>query len=375
MLIRNPFPRTSNATGLRVVCIAPPRFLATRNAAPQTDRRDRSGEIVGGNKNTRQGEFFKAIINRKPREAAEDMQGSATIFAGDCVESMRRMDADSIHCAVTSPPYWGLRDYGADGQIGLERTAGDYLARMVEVFREVRRVLRPSATLWLNIGDTYRDGQLCGIPWRLAFALQEDGWRLRQEIIWSKPSPMPSSVRDRCTTAHESVFMLTKSRRYFYDAKAIGEPYAEGIGRDRLACPKAAVARGSSEGTRMRSAFYARGWRNRRSVWTIASQNYRGAHFAVMPAPLVEPCILAGTNAAGCCGECGTPFDCKCGAARVPCTVFDPFAGSGTTLAVAIANGRSAIGCELNRDYIALAEARIEEARRNAAPRPPAAIA
>ena len=294
------------------------------------------------------------------------MQAFARMIAGDCVESMRGMDAASCHSVVTSPPYWGLRDYGHAGQIGLERSAADYVSRMVEVFAEVRRVLREDGTLWLNLGDSYHRGQLAGIPWRVAFALQESGWRLRQEIIWHKPSPMPSSVRDRCTTAHESVFMLTKSRRYFYDAKAIGEPYSEGIGRDRLACPKAAKARGSSEGTRMRSAFYARGWRNRRSVWTIASQNYRGAHFAVMPAPLVEPCILAGTNAAGCCGECGTPFDCKCGAARVPCTVFDPFAGSGTTLAVAIANGRSAIGCELNHDYIALAETRIAEAMRSA---------
>lgn len=295
------------------------------------------------------------------------MQPVSTLIAGDCVAGMQTISAGGVHCVVTSPPYWGLRDYGADGQLGQERTAADYLARMVEVFRAVRRVLRDDGTLWLNIGDTYRAGQVCGIPWRLAFALQDDGWRLRQEIIWHKPSPMPSSVRDRCTTAHESLFMLTKSRRYFYDAKAIGEPYANGIGRDRLACPKAAIARGSSEGGRMRSAFYARGWRNRRSVWTIASQNYRGAHFAVMPAPLVEPCILAGTNAAGCCGECGSLVACQCGADRIPCTVLDPFAGSGTTLAVAIANGRSAIGCELNRDYIALARERIDAVTRIAA--------
>lgn len=303
------------------------------------------------------------------------MQAIWSIIAGDCIAGMQSIPAGSVHCAITSPPYWNLRDYNHAGQIGLERSAAEYVARMVAVFAEVRRVLRDDGTLWLNIGDTYRDGQLTGIPWRLAFAMQDDGWRLRQEIIWHKPSPMPASVRDRCTPAHEYLFMLSKSKRYFYDARAIGEPYSDGVGRDRLSCPKAAIGRGSNEGGRMRSAFYARGWRNRRSVWTIASQNYRGAHFAVMPEPLVKPCILAGTNAEGCCGQCGDPLSCQCGAARVPCTVFDPFAGSGTTLAVAIANGRSAIGCELNRDYIALAEARIESARQSATLQPPASVA
>jgi site-specific DNA-methyltransferase (adenine-specific) len=302
------------------------------------------------------------------------MQATARLIAGDCVEGMATLPDGAAHCVVTSPPYWGLRDYGNDRQIGLEQSAAAYVAKMVAVFREVRRVLRDDGTLWLNLGDTYHRGQLAGIPWQVAFALRADGWRLRQEIIWAKPSPMPSSVRDRCTTAHESLFLFAKSPRYFFDAAAIGEPYAEGIGRDRLACPKAGKGRGSNEGTRMRSAFYARGWRNRRSVWTIASQNYRGAHFAVMPAPLVRPCILAGTAAAGCCRPCGSPFACDCGAGRVPCTIFDPFAGSGTTLAVAVANGRSAIGCELNRDYIALAEARIDEAMQSAR-KPPASIA
>jgi site-specific DNA-methyltransferase (adenine-specific) len=296
------------------------------------------------------------------------MQPFARMIAGDCVEGMATLPDGAAHCVITSPPYWGLRDYGHAGQIGLEKSAADYVSRMVEVFAEVRRVLRDDGTLWLNLGDSYHRGQLAGIPWQVAFALRADGWRLRQEIIWAKPSPMPSSVRDRCTTAHESLFLFAKSPRYFFDAAAIGEPYAEGIGRDRLACPKAGKGRGSNEGTRMRSAFYARGWRNRRSVWTIASQNYRGAHFAVMPAPLVAPCILAGTPAGGCCGDCGSPFACECGASRVPCTVFDPFAGSGTTLAVAIANGRNGIGCELNRDYIALAETRIADAMRNAKP-------
>lgn len=300
------------------------------------------------------------------------MQPETRIIAGDCIAGMATMPAASVHTVITSPPYWNLRDYGAAGQIGREDSAAAYVARMVEVFEAVRRVLRDDGTLWLNLGDTYRGGQLCGIPWRVAFALQDAGWRLRQEIIWAKPSPMPESVRDRCTRAHESLFMFSKSPRYFFDAAAIGEPYADGIGRDRLACPKAARGRGSNEGERMRSAFYARGWRNRRSVWTIASQNYRGAHFAVMPAPIVELCIRATTPAAGCCADCGSPAGCECNAGRVPCTVFDPFAGSGTTLAVAVELGRAGMGCELNPEYITLAEQRISAARSAAKPAPPA---
>jgi site-specific DNA-methyltransferase (adenine-specific) len=300
---------------------------------------------------------------RDDGQSGQDVQPETRMIAGDCLQGMATLPDSSVHCAITSPPYWGLRDYGNAGQIGLEKAAADYVGRMVEVFRAVRRILRDDGTAWVNLGDTYRGGQLAGIPWRVALALQADGWRLRQDVIWAKPSPMPESVRDRCTRAHEYLFILAKSARYFFDAAAIGEPYADGIGRDRLACPKAARGRGSNEGQRMRSQFYARGWRNRRSVWTIATQNYRGAHFAVMPGPLVETCIRAGTPAGGCCAECGAPAVCDCNAARIPCTVFDPFAGSGTTLAVAVANGRSGIGCELNPDYIALAEQRISAAR------------
>jgi site-specific DNA-methyltransferase (adenine-specific) len=184
---------------------------------------------------------------------------------------------------------------------------------------------------------------LVGIPWRVAFALQADGWWLRQDIIWHKPNPMPESVRDRCTKAHEYVFLLTKSERYFYDAEALREPYADGVGKDRLACPKASVGRGGNEANRLRSEFYKNGGRNRRSVWTVTTKPYSGAHFAVMPPDLVEPCIKAG------CPEGGT--------------VLDPFAGSGTTLAVAAELGRSGIGCELNPEYIALAEQRIAKSR------------
>jgi DNA modification methylase len=321
------------------------------------------------------------------------------IIPGDCIEGLRTLPDASVHCCVTSPPYWGLRDYGHDGQIGLESTPEAYVARMVEVFREVRRVLRDDGTLWLNLGDSYhnlrthnnggaptntvhvggsRDGtegfgrtnrnrrqqglkekDLVGIPWRVAFALQADGWWLRQDIIWHKPNPMPESVTDRCTKAHEYVFLLTKSQRYFYDAEAVKEPMAESTFRIH-----------SSSGVQKRAAESG-GWktdytpggrhtglcngkeslrdgsRNRRSVWTITTKPYSGANFAVMPADLVEPCIKAG------CPEGGT--------------VLDPFAGSGTTLAVAAELGRNGIGCELNPEYIALAERRIKDARASVA--------
>lgn len=349
------------------------------------------------------------------------MQGRSSIIPGDCIAGMQTLPAGSVHCAITSPPYWNLRDYNHAGQIGLERSAAEYVARMVAVFAEVRRVLRDDGTLWLNIGDTYRDGQLAGIPWRLAFAMQDDGWRLRQEVIWHKPNPMPESVRDRCTKAHESLFVFSKSNGYYFDSHAIREPQAGPIQRRKFGNADARALGKAGSGNEGRGVSWQdSGFRNRRSVWTIPTRPYRGAHFAVMPPALVAPCILAGTSAEGCCGECGSPSrrivkrdrkptrpgadtkttgnaaregnrdplrhitisetvgwqaGCQCGAARVPCTVFDPFAGSGTTLAVAIANGRSAIGCELNRDYIALAEARIESARQSATLQPPASVA
>jgi site-specific DNA-methyltransferase (adenine-specific) len=290
---------------------------------------------------------------------------SHRIIQGDCIESMRTLPDASVHCCVTSPPYWGLRDYGHDGQIGLEATPEAYVARMVDVFREVRRALRKDGTLWLNLGDSYKGGkQLCGIPWRVAFALQADGWWLRQDIIWHKPNPMPESVRDRCTKAHEYVFLLTKSERYFCNAEAIKEPLAESsIGRAKRKGRLIAKAGVGTLGKQIRDGVdsshgYAglalgrngktgydleTGLRNRRSVWTVATKPYSGAHFAVMPAALVEPCIKAG------CPEGGT--------------VLDPFAGSGTTLAVAAELGRSGIGCELNPGYIKIAEERVGKAK------------
>jgi len=278
---------------------------------------------------------------------------SYSVLIGDCVQSMRTLPDQRVHCVVTSPPYFGLRDYGVEGQIGLEETPEAYVQRMVEVFREVKRVLRDDGTLWLNIGDSYynyrpgnysdnrahafgggrtddkkrgmpddpsaskrgrklsgvKEKDLIGIPWMLAFALRADGWYLRQDIIWSKPNPMPESVRDRCTKSHEYVFMLTKSEKYHFDHQVMIEPSADGETRKK------------------------------RSVWSVATKPFKGAHFATFPPALIEPCILAG------CPEGGT--------------VLDPFGGSGTTAGVAVKNGRNAILCELNPEYAKLVHERV----------------
>lgn len=284
----------------------------------------------------------------------------ATIWHGDCREVLRGLDESSVHCVVTSPPYWGLRDYGTDGQLGLEETPADHVANMVEVFREVRRVLREDGTLWLNYGDCYastgsglKPKDLCGIPWRVAFALQEDGWWLRQDIIWHKPDPMPESVTDRCTKAHEYIFLLAKSPRYYYDADAVKEKQSIlGIARAKYsrvgsAKNKAAIETEKNnhinpkfdEATRARER--AGHGRNRRSVWTIATNRYPGAHFATFPPDLVKPCIMAG------CPDGGT--------------VLDPFTGSGTVAEVARANGCRFVGAELNPEYIELAKKRLQQ--------------
>tara|TARA_R110000824_G_scaffold54123_1_gene149497 strand:- start:542 stop:1537 length:996 start_codon:yes stop_codon:yes gene_type:complete len=319
---------------------------------------------------------------------------------GDCVESLRALDAGSVHCCVTSPPYWGLRDYGNDGQIGLEETPAAYVARLVDVFREVRRVLRDDGTLWLNLGDSYasspasggkstsdkfcpniREQQgtvngkrraaglvddhatpsapyrrplglkpkdLVGIPWRVAFALQADGWYLRSDIIWHKPNPMPESVTDRPTKAHEYLFLLSKSARYFYDAEAIKTSVRNG-GKVRrgpiYSIPAETIGVKKKTGNMADDAV----WRtptkaNKRSVWTVPTRPYGGAHFAVFPTKLIEPCILAGCPVGG--------------------TVLDPFGGSGTTAIVALNNQRRAVLCELSPDYIEIAHDRIGKATR-----------
>ena len=271
---------------------------------------------------------------------------------GDCRDTMRKWASDGVKAqmCVTSPPYYGLRDYGHEGQIGLEQPPEQYIAAMVEVFRCVRDVLTDDGTLWLNLGDSYGLGkQLLGMPWRVALALQSDGWILRQDIIWHKPNPMPESVRDRCTKAHEYIFLLSKSERYFYDHEASREPAVSekpaGNKRHKYAD---AYAAGTSEEHRTKAGLVALAgvkWetRNRRSVWTVATRPYKGAHFATFPTALIEPCILAGSR----------PDD----------IVLDPFMGSGTTAAVALQHGRQYLGCELNLDYGPLQQQRIEAQR------------
>ncbi len=305
------------------------------------------------------------------------------IIIGDSRERLRDLPNGSVHCCVTSPPYFGLRDYGMDGQIGLEDTPQAFVARLVEVFREVRRVLRNDGTLWLNLGDSYaaqrggthqpaetlaggkggktadgarvnrdrHDGynptrnahaiglkhkDLIGIPWRVAFALQEDGWYLRQDIIWSKPNPMPESVRDRCTKAHEYVFLLSKSERYFFDSEAMKEDAVRGHAGSDFRKGKTAI---HQENRISQTERVDDGKRNRRSVWTVATQPYKGAHFATFPPALIEPCILAGCPAGG--------------------NVLDPFGGAGTTGMVAERLGRNATLIELNPEYADLARERL----------------
>jgi DNA modification methylase len=302
---------------------------------------------------------------------------TVTILHGDCRTVLPTLADCSIQCCVTSPPYYGLRDYGVAGQIGLEPTPDEYVAEMVAVFREVRRVLRHDGTLWLNIGDSYaapskgtggatekqvtnagaffaprkfnmgdaKQKDLMGIPWLLAFALRAGGWFLRSDIIWHKPNPMPESVRDRPTSAHEHVFLLTKRERYFYDAGAIAEDAIpqERTGKTGYSTPKHEAHHEATKGEanwRKSTLNAASGdTRNARNVWTIATQPYSGAHFATMPPELAERCIKAGTK----------PGD----------TVLDPFSGAGTTGLVADRLNRHATLIELNPEYRALAGERI----------------
>lgn len=262
---------------------------------------------------------------------------SYQVLVGDCLDTLRDLPAESANTCVTSPPYFGLRDYGVEGQLGAEPPPGDFVEALVRVFREVRRVLRDDGTVWLNLGDSYGEGkQLLGMPWRVAFALQQDGWYLRQDIIWHKPNPMPESVRDRCTKAHEYVFLLSKSPKYYYDAEAVKEAAT----CDRMRGPAEHPDKKSTNGNGGLARRELTGFRNRRTVWTVTTRPYKGAHFATFPPDLIAPCILAG------CPEGGT--------------VLDPFGGSGTTAGVAVAHNRKAILCELNPDYAALVPERVQ---------------
>src|SRR3990167_6709876 len=322
---------------------------------------------------------------------------TAKILEGDCLQTLKSLPDGSVQCVVTSPPYWGLRDYGIAGQLGMEPTPQEFVINLVAVFREVRRVLRDDGTLWLNLGDSYagsggagewskrkagkqeyagprgnnvnrivkskrmergsgrwgggnlpaagglKPKDLVGIPWRVALALQDDGWWLRSDIICDKPNPMPESVSDRPTKSHEDIFLLAKSSNYYYDAFAIREPspgrtgYAANFARDT----KEQLIPGQSQKSHRldRESTIDTGWKNKRSVWRIPSASYAEAHFATFPPRLIEPCILAGSK----------PGD----------TVLDPFNGSGTTGEVSIKYHRNYIGCELNPDYVKLTHRRL----------------
>lgn len=334
------------------------------------------------------------------------------ILVGDCIEMMRTLPDQSVHTCITSPPYFGLRDYGVDGQIGLEASPREFIESLVAVFREVRRVLRDDGTLWVNLGDSYASGgrggggrymaergdgawqgkgdatgwrsapagwkhkDLLGLPWRLAIALQDEGWYLRQDIIWHKPNPMPESIKDRCTKAHEYLFLLSKGPRYYFDQDAIREPamastltrwnqdLAAQVGSDRVPGKKngtmKAVGR-SKRNSFARDTKYSGGehgqtgqhrsgrddidydeTRNKRSVWTVATASFKGAHFATFPPDLIRPCVLAGSPRGG--------------------MVLDPFGGAGTTALVAMQEGRQSVICELNPEYAALARQRLDTA-------------
>ena len=392
------------------------------------------------------------------------------LLQGDCTKVLATLPAASVQCCVTSPPSWGSRDYGAGGQLKLEETTEAYISNMVLVFREVWRVLRDDGTLWLNLGDSYagvagnargegagggqervksmgfgalpkrkdlegglKHKDLAGIPWRVAFALQADGWYLRQDIIWHKPNPMPESVADRCTKAHEYIFLLTKSAKYFYDSEAVKERGAmvagDSAGSSQRDTQETHGLGGGNSGInlakqKLAAELQEKGYstRNKRSVWTVTTKPFRGAHFATFPPDLIEPCILAGTSENGQCPKCGKSWkrimekigvstyekmggknggykkmreesmrrgetgvgdtrdsngnivwyeatpkkfvgwqpDCACGLDPIASVVLDPFSGAGTTGLVAVQHGRRYIGIELNPDYLEMSRKRIQ---------------
>lgn len=384
------------------------------------------------------------------------------IICGDCLEQLEKLPSETVDCCITSPPYYGLRDYGVEGQLGLEASPDEYVAKLVEVFREVRRVLKLEGTLWLNLGDSYagswgnyhpnsppgKHGQrvketarwnrpayedqafrpptsnkleglkpkdLIGIPWAVAFALRADGWYLRSDIIWHKPNCMPESVTDRPTKCHEYMFLLSKSQRYYYDNIAIQEKAQNDFGKTwdkrKSAGHPMRYGHDAESQSKIPLGTTLGGMKNKRTVWTIPTKPFSGAHFAVMPEALVEPCILAGTSEKGYCPECGKAWkrqidrkvernwkecpkdegrreqnlqsdksglhsqyheiteittgwlpSCQCSRDPRPGIVLDPFFGAGTVGVVAKRSGRGYVGIELNPDYVEIARKRIAAA-------------
>jgi len=366
------------------------------------------------------------VVKIEPRVI--EAPGVRLLYGVDVLDGIRLLADQSVHMVATSPPFWRLRDYGVPGQIGQEVTVAEYVGRLVEVFREVRRVLRDDGTLWVNLGDSFgtppvsranpeiKPKEMTGVPWRVAFALQEDGWLLRSDIIWHRLNPLPDPVTDRPTRAHEYVFLLTKDASYYYDADAVREPFADPRPKDDRRLRMREVG-GRADGHTRPHGIDPRpnGGRNRRSVWTLPTQPFPEAHFATMPEALVEPMILAGTSAFGACARCGSPWSrlvssgdplasdggdthgdmtstgrpagvagveitgtagsvlaarsrettgwqptCACGVEEVvPCSVLDPFSGSGTTGKVARDHGRTFVGIDLQAEYLDMARRRI----------------
>jgi len=293
------------------------------------------------------------------------------IFQGNCMDKIKELEGNSIDCVVSSPPYFGLRDYGVDGQFGLEKTFEDYIANTVKVFETFKPKLKDTATIWWNVGDSYSSGKrtsttnqslrggkdygvtrtpiqngikekdLLMIPNRVAIALQEASWYIRSEIIWHKPNPMPESVRDRPTSCHEKIWLITKNKKYYYDADAIKEPTTDSYKGKRGLLKKRNKTQSAMKDRVFNIPYHPSNTKNKRNIWTVTTKPFKGAHFATFPKDLIEPCIKAG------CPENGT--------------VLDPFGGSGTTGIVAALNNRNAILIELNQNYIDIANKRIEK--------------
>jgi DNA modification methylase len=332
------------------------------------------------------------------------------IVCSDTFEYMKQIPDGFVDCAITSPPYWRLRDYKIEGQFGLEKTPDDYVRTMVRVFREVKRVLKDTGTFWLNIGDSYSDKDLIGIPWKVAFALKEDGWYLRQDIIWHKPNCIPESVKDRCTKAHEYVFLFSKSKDYYFDPDAIKEDsvrdWSTAGGSILNRTGRLGLSGRNEDSTESKTYSHDEGlYKNKRSVWSVPTKPFTEAHFATFPEDLIEPMVKSATSEKGVCKRCGKPWvrnikaepvdkedrkgvhlvgdgegacgstyniphqkakreflgwipTCECVVDVKPAVVFDPFCGCGTACLVAKKLGRDYIGCDINQKYIDIANGR-----------------